>query len=145
MDIQHIPCENCPTDEVGSLCQHCQGAKFALLVDNTEQLVWSKAIEPSLFATRRVQAIARKISVALIVLSIFACLIGLVWVLAMPSTLFSLGLIVSGSTFGFLFCGVLIASLLLVFRAVTWSDTQKLIPPLAVNIPATPYIREVSQ
>ncbi|MCA9391491.1 MAG: ATP-dependent Clp protease ATP-binding subunit [Candidatus Magasanikbacteria bacterium] len=145
MDIQHIPCENCPTDEVGSLCQHCQGAKFALLVDNTEQLVWSKAIEPSLFATRRVQAIARKISVALIVLSIFACLIGLVWVLALPSTLFSLGLIVSGSTFGFLFCGVLIALLLLVFRAVTWSDTQKLIPPLAANTPATPYIREVSQ
>ena len=145
MDIQKIACDVCPTTTDQTLCTNCQGTKFALLIDNAEQLVWLSKVEPSVFALRRVKDLSRRGSVVLALAAFVFSVVGIGWVVSSMVGAWSFASLVSGSVIGFASCLAALASLTLVYRTATWSETQERIPTVPATTPPQPFVRDVSR
>ncbi len=145
MDIQRISCDACPVDGDQTLCTNCRGTKFALIIDSAEQLVWLSPVEPSVFGLRRVKEISRRGSVLLALMLFVVSVVGIGWLVSSATSEWSFALLVSGSSFGFAVCLAALASLTLVYRTATWSETQERIPVAPSSVPTQPFVRDVSR
>lgn len=145
MDIQKIHCDTCPMGTDQHLCKNCQGSKFALVVDNTEQLIWLSPVEPSVFALRRVKEISRRGSVVLSLAALVVSVLGIGYLLSTMQGEWSFALLFSGSSIAFAVCVAALSCLLLAYRTATWSETQDRLPPVPSRQPESPFVRDVSR